>query len=181
MPLVEQGVEQLHQMKQMYRYPNVGLVFASPMLRALQTAEILYPDVSEKLILEDLREFKFGEFEGKSAIEVMEDGRMASVLDPASDFSPKGGESGSQFAERTGRALLAMLEHQAKHGITEAACVAHGGVILSMLSQYAMPKRPYYEWMSDNGAGFSVQASAAMLMRDQMVEAIDILPFGYSR
>ena len=179
LPLCEEGRHQLEDLQQRFTYPRAGLVFSSPMKRAKQSAEILYPQSLEKYVLEDLRECRFGAFEGRQAAELMEDADFIKWLDPKSDFVPEGGESGREFANRCARGLLGMLEHMAKTGISEAACVTHGGVIMSMLGQLALPRKPGSQWMADNGCGYTVQATAAMIMRDQLVEAVDVVPAGY--
>lgn len=179
-PLCPEGEEGLRKLVEEYEYPNVGIVFSSPMKRALQTVEILYPEMKNIMVLEDLRENVFGEFEGRKVQELMNDPDFANWLNPESSFVPEGGESGAQFNSRAARGLMTMLEHMAKNNISEAACIAHGGVIMSMLGQRGLPKKPYSEWMTDNGCGFTVRADAAMIMRDQLVEVVEILPRGYS-
>lgn len=178
-PLCGAGRRQLEDLRDRFAYPRVGLLYSSPMLRAVQSAEILYPDVLERYVLEDLRECRFGVFENRRVEELMENEDFRKWLDPKSDFVPEGGESGREFASRSARALLGMLEHMAKAGIHEAACVTHGGVIMSMLGQLALPRRPGSQWMADNGTGYTVQADAGMIMRDQLVEAVDVVPHGY--
>ena len=59
-------------------------------------------------------------------------------------------------------------------------CVTHGGVIMSMLSQRALPSRHPEQWMADPGCGYTVQTDVQLWMRDRLVEAIDIVPFGYA-
>lgn len=177
-PLCDDGARQLAEMRRRYAYPQVDLLFCSPMQRALQSAGILFPNAA-RMVVEELRENVFGEFEGRRVADLAEDARFAQWLNPASGFVPEGGESGQHFAQRCAEALIGMFEHQMRHGITEAACLTHGGVIMSMLSQMALPRKPYAEWMADNGAGFTVQTGTAMLTRDRLVEAVDIVPKGY--
>lgn len=179
MPLCDEGRKILEEMTEKYEYPGVGMLFTSPMLRARQTAEIIYPHMHEHNVLEELRECRFGEFEGKSAKELAGNENYTKWLDAKSNYVPKGGESGAEFAARCKAALIYIMNYLAQSGIHEAACVTHGGVIMSILSQLAVPRKPYIEWMSDNGCGFTVAASAAMIMRDEMVEAVGILPAGY--
>lgn len=176
MPLCEEGERQLKEMALRYQYPNVGLVFASPMQRALQTAEILYPHAKDKIVLENLRENRFGEFEGRKAAELMQDPRFAQWLDAESAFVPEGGESGQEFARRVVQALGEMWKYMMDNGVFEAACVTHGGVIMAMMGQKALPRKPAAQWLTDNGAGFTVQTSASMLMRDDAMEAVAIIP-----
>ena len=178
-PLCEQGEQQLRQLAARHSYPAVHTVFSSPMQRALQSAEILFPHAEEKIVLEDLRESVFGEFEGKKVADLMEDERFTRWLDPKSGFVPEGGESGQDFSARTIRALGSIWKYLMERGIYEAACLTHGGVIMSILGQKAVPRKPPAQWMADNGCGFTIQTSAALLMRDDLVEAVAIVPAGY--
>jgi len=76
--------------------------------------------------------------------------------------------------------LLKLFEYMIRMDVTEAACVTHGGVIMSMLSQRAVPTRRPEQWMADPGCGYTVQTDVLLWMRDRLVEAIDIVPFGYA-
>ena len=51
---------------------------------------------------------------------------------------------------------------------------------MSMLSQRALPSRHPEQWMADPGCGYTVQTDVQLWMRDRLVEAIDIVPFGYA-
>lgn len=179
--ICEKGARELRALKEKYTYPNVGILFSSPMRRALESADILYPEVKERVVVEELRENHFGEFENKRVEEMMHDGRFAQWLDSRSHFVPEGGESGEAFASRTAGALHSIMTYQAQKGITEAACITHGGVIMSMLGQRGLPQKPPHQWMTDNGCGFTVCAGADMLMRDGRVEVVRILPIGYEK
>ena len=179
-PLCQQGMDDLRALAARCRYPVVNTLFSSPMKRALQTAEILFPVAADRLVVEDIRECCLGAFEGRSWEALQGDADFQKWLNPQSDFVPEGGESGRDFAERTARALLAMMEHMAQNGIFEAACITHGGVIMAMLGQLGLPRRAQPQWMSDNGCGYTVQATASMLMRDQLVEVTGIVPHGYA-
>lgn len=179
MPLCDAGREKLEQLMRQYRYPGVGVLFSSPMKRAMETADILYPELANKIVIEDLRENIFGEFEGQKVADLMHNEVFAQWLNPKSNVVPKGGESGKEFGERVDRALLSMLDYLVKNDITQGACITHGGVIMSILSRWALPKKSPAEWLSDNGCGFTVQTSTSMMMRDGFVEAIAIQPEGY--
>ncbi len=178
-PLCEQGVQQLKEMATTHSYPDVGIVFTSPMKRATETVEVLYPLMENVQVVEKMREHQFGEFEGRRYDDMADDPRMAEWLNPESDFTPQGGESGQVFARRIDEGFYDMFRIMMDQDITQAACVTHGGVIMSLMTRWALPKKSPVEWMSDNGSGFTVLTSAAMLMRDRMVEAIDIVPHGY--
>lgn len=177
--LAAEGAAQLRALAEKYAYPPVGALFSSPMKRALESADILYPHVKERMVLEQLRENRFGTMEGRKMADMMHDEELARWLQPGSGYIPEGGESGEAFGARTAGALVSMMTWQAQNGVAEAACVTHGGVIMMMLAQRGLPQKAPQEWMTDNGCGFTVRADAAMLMRDGLVEVVGILPLGY--
>lgn len=178
-PLCAEGIKRLHELQDKYTYPQVNTVFASPLDRAVQTAEILFPNAKNKLQLEILKENNFGEFEGKTLEQLSQTESFAKWLTPKEHYTPLGGEAAVDFNARCKDALMKMFEYMMKSGIDEAACVTHGGVIMSMLAQAALPKRSGEQWMADSGCGYSVMCSPEMWMRDKLCEAKDVLPFGY--
>ena len=160
LPLCAEGRAQLKTLKKDFDYPQVPLVFTSTMKRATETAEILFPGVRQ-IELDDLREMAFGKFEGRAVQELVKDPEFAQWMDPTSSM------------------LMKMFEYMLRTHTEEAACVTHGGVIMNMLSQHALPFRKPEEWMTDPGAGYSVRLDAEMWMRDHLAEAYDVVPHGY--
>ena len=160
LPLCDEGRAQLAELKERFEYPQVDTVFSSPMLRAVETANILFPNAAHTFTVHDLREAGFGKFENKPV--------------------PEGAEPTEQFHARCAESLLKLFEYMIRMDVTEAACVTHGGVIMSMLSQRALPSRRPEQWMADPGCGYTVQTDVQLWMRDKLVEAIDIVPFGYA-
>ena len=109
-PLCGQGLAQLKALAAQYRYPWADTVFSSPMKRALGTAEVLFPGAGNKIILEDLRENHFGEFENRSFDELRTDAHFKLWLDPAARYVPEGGEAPVQFHARCAGVLRQMME-----------------------------------------------------------------------
>ena len=178
LPLCSEGRAQLQALTEQFAYPAAGVVFTSPLLRAVQTAEILYPGV-RTIELQDLREMNFGVFEGRTVAELAKDPAFAAWMDPASETVPAGAESRAAFAARTGGLLMKLFEFMIKSHIQEAACITHGGVIMNMLARHALPQRRPEDWMTDPGCGYSLRLDTAMWMRDHLAEAYDIAPHGY--
>lgn len=178
LPLCGQGRAQLEALKRQLPYPQVPLVFSSPLLRARQSAEVLFPD-AKVLVLDDLREMGFGKFEGHRVEELVKDPEFAAWINPQSHAVPQGAEGRGDFYNRTGDMLMKMFEYMLRTHTEEAACVTHGGVIMSMLAQHALPQRRPEDWMTDPGAGYSVRLDAEMWMRDHLAEAYDVVPLGY--
>lgn len=178
LPLAPEGEAGLRALAQKYEYPPAQAVFCSPLLRCAQSAELLFPGV-KRIGVQDLRELHFGEFEGRRAEELTGDPHYRLWVDPRQQYTPEGGENGTVFAARTRGVLLKMFEYMMKSGITDAACVTHGGVIMSMLAQRALPQRPANLWACDPGCGYLVLCTPEMWMRDGLVEAQTIVPLGY--
>lgn len=178
LPLCEQGRAELLELQQQFDYPHVPLVFTSPMLRAQQTAELLFPG-ADRVMLQDLREMAFGVFENRPVTELVKDPAFAAWMDPTSHAVPEGAEDRVAFFNRTGEMLMKLFEYMLKTHTEEAACVTHGGVIMSMLAQHALPQRKPEDWMTDPGCGYSVRLDAEMWMRDHLAEAYDVVPYGY--
>ena len=89
LPLCAEGRAQLEELKAKFQYPDVPLVFCSPMLRAQQTAEVLFPN-AKLTILQDLREMNFGKFENRPITELVKDPEFAQWMDPTSRTNPDG-------------------------------------------------------------------------------------------
>ena len=54
LPLCAEGRAQLEELKAKFQYPDVPLVFCSPMLRALQTAEVQFIIFQKQNLLTDI-------------------------------------------------------------------------------------------------------------------------------
>lgn len=180
LPLCGEGRAQLAELKERFEYPQVDTVFSSPMLRAVETANILFPNAAHQFTVKDLREAGFGVFEGRPVKELVRDPDFEKWITPGSGFVPEGAEPTQEFHRRCAETLLRLFEYMIRMDVTEAACVTHGGVIMSMLSQRALPSRRPEQWMADPGCGYTVQTDVQLWMRDRLVEAIDIVPFGYA-
>ena len=118
-------------------------------------------------------------FEGRRVEDLVKDADFARWMDPAAGFTPQGAEPTPQFHSRCAETLMKLFEYMMKAGVPEAACVTHGGVIMSMLAQKALPRRRPEDWMADPGCGYTVQTDPALWMRDGLVEAVQVLPLGY--
>ena len=59
------------------------------------------------------------------------------------------------------------------------------GVYLNIIDKGSDQRAVQYnrrpeQWMADPGCGYTVQTDVQLWMRDKLVEAIDIVPFGYA-
>jgi len=174
-PLCQDGVEELRVLGETYEYPFAQKVYSSPMLRARQTAEILYPD-SEPVMIEGLRECDLGDFEGKSILELKDNEDYLKWVEGKA--GPVNGETAAQLAERIVAAFGDVLSDMMQSKVTSAAVVSHGLVMMGLLAMCGYPKREMRLWAAGNGRGYTVQTSASMWMRDRCFEVVDTVPAG---
>ena len=148
-PLSEEGIAGIKE--NLGRYPSVEKVYASPMKRTRQTAELIYPGQASELV-DGLREMDMGVFEGKNHAELKNRPSYILWVATRGKISIPGGESMKDFGKRTMDAFRQVLGDMQAEGIKRSAVVAHGGTIMSIVSQLA--DDDYYKYMVNNGAGF---------------------------
>ena len=124
-------------------------VYVSPLRRARETAAILFPN-AEQIVVNDLHEMDFGVFEGRTGDEMKNDPvYRAWVEDRCTGVCP-GGESQAEFHARVKRAFTETVCALK----SDATFVVHGGVIMSVLWQFAEPKKDFYDWVAPNLSGY---------------------------
>lgn len=148
-PLWEEG----RVWKDQYRYPKADAVFASPMLRCLQTAGLIYPE-QPPIILEGFRECNFGEFENRNYKELSSNPAYQAWIDSNGKMPFPAGEDPAGFKSRCVRAFRDAMEESMLSGYRTVALVVHGGTIMSILEALAIPRRDYYQWQVKNGGGY---------------------------
>lgn len=146
-PLCAEGTEQVLRLKE--QDISVDIIYTSPMIRAQQTAELLFPG-RERITVEDLRETDFGIFEGKTADEMSNLSEYQTWVDSMCLDPIPGGDSVSGFKARCCAAFEGILEMLPEN--SSAAIVTHGGVIMAVLEAYALPKRGFYDYHVQPGS-----------------------------
>ncbi|MBE6747443.1 MAG: histidine phosphatase family protein [Ruminococcaceae bacterium] len=175
-PLSEAGVAQLESMKEEYIYPVADVVFSSPLSRCTDTARILYPE-AQIVTIDELIEYNFGEFEGRTAEELHEKEELFDDwLRGERDVEPPFGESNADFAKRVCTAFAAIAEGIMKAGTEDTVIVTHGGVIMTIMAAFALPEASMHEWLTPNGCGYTLRLTPTLWMAGQKVEAIEEIP-----
>lgn len=172
LPLSPEGFDELRLLRDNNEYPKIQKLYSSPMLRARQTAALLFPDTDITLI-ENMREYDFGAFEGKTAIELEGNPYFASWV--AGKISAPEGESNTDFVKRICLGFNEIVVDMLQNNISEAAVVMHGGAIMMLLAACAVPQHKPVEWASDNGRGFSVLVTPSLYHKSGIIEAYDII------
>ncbi len=174
-PLCDQGRLQLAQMVKDYEYPKADALFCSPLSRCVETAKILYGDM-EPIIIPELIEYNFGEFEGKTAEELQNNEQFSLWLSGGADFAPPFGESNAQFGKRIYNTFIKIVNGLIKTGTTSASIITHGGVIMAILQCFGVPELPMAQWLAPNGCGFTVCITPSIWSRIQKIEVLYDLP-----
>lgn len=151
-PLLEESRKELLSTKD--KLPVLDCCYVSPMLRCRQTAEVLFPD-AKQIIVDDFREFDFGDFENKNYQELNGNEDYQRFIDSNGEAPFPGGESKESFAKRVNLAFADLVSHVSKSGEETIAIVAHGGTVMAILAEYAEVRKNYYDWMVKNGKGYA--------------------------
>ena len=88
-PLCDEGRAQLKELKERFEYPQVDTVFSSPLMRAVETANILFPNAAHQFSVHDLREAGFGVFENHPVKELVKNEDFKKWITPGSGFVPE--------------------------------------------------------------------------------------------
>lgn len=176
MPLCKRGIDEIEQLKKELVYPNADFVFSSPLSRCTQTAKLIYPKL-EPIIMDGLIEYDFGEFDGKSAEELH---KKQPLFDPwlrgEPDVRPPFGESNTEFASRVCSCFCKIVDGILKTGTESTAIVTHGGVIMTLLANYALPEAEAHEWLTPAGCGYTLRVTPTLWTAGQKLEAIEEIP-----
>lgn len=174
--LSEDGVKQIEQMKKDYDYPYVEAVFTSPLKRCTKTANLVYPD-KEAIVINDLIEYNFGEYEGRTAEELKENELFSRWLSGEQGVEPPFGESNEAFANRVANCFIKIVDGLLKTGTTKAAIFTHGGVIMYLLSAFGIPEAPMHEWLMPGGCGYAIRITPGIWSRGRKFEVIAEVPY----
>lgn len=178
-PLSEAGKEELadcsEQLSELGITNDECVLAASPMKRAIQTAKIMFPEITRANLndtneatirtIYELREMDFGIFEGKCHAELDGQSEYQAWVDSGGTMQIPGGESMESFRQRTmeglRKAISVALSGAAPDmdtaggvGAKALIIVAHGGTVMAIMS--ALTGENYYDFYSDNGCGYTI-------------------------
>lgn len=148
-PLCQEGREALAAVQ----VPPVDRVYCSPMRRCLETAAILFPQISP-IIVDNFRECDFGAFEGKNYAELNGRADYQAWIDSCGELPFPGGESQAILEERVAQAFGEIWREE-----TDETCafVVHGGTIMSIMAHFALPKTEFFCYQAKNGCGYQLE------------------------
>lgn len=172
-PLSVEGREVIAQNRK--KYPDADFIFTSPMLRCRQTKEIIYGDQSCQII-EKWKEMNFGNFEGKTYLELNGNKDYQRWIDSGGTLPFPEGESRKEFILRCRAGLMDCLTRltekricfieqenelkkasQPKKVQGKVVCVVHGGTIMALFDSYG--KGSYFDYQCRCGQGYECTLS----------------------
>ena len=174
--LCEEGRKQIIDLATTGYFPKVEAVISSPFKRCTETAKLIYPDKTP-IILDELKECNFGEFEGMTADELSDNEDFKEWLKGGNDAAPPFGESNGEFSTRICNAFINIIEGLLKTGTRETAIITHGGIIMSWLAAFGLPEAPITDWRTPSGCGYMLSLNASIWSRLRKIEVIDEVPF----
>ena len=174
--LCEEGRKQIIDLSTTGYFPEVEAVISSPFKRCTETAKLIYPDKTP-IILDELKECNFGEFEGMTADELSDNEDFKEWLKGGNDAAPPFGESNGEFSTRICNAFINIIEGLLKTGTRETAIITHGGIIMSWLAAFGLPEAPITDWRTPSGCGYMLSLNASIWSRLRKIEVIDEVPF----
>lgn len=148
-PLSEEARQQ---MAALFHDHTLAEVYVSPLIRTRQTAGILFPD-ARQIVVDDLREMDFGDFENRSYRDMEHDSSYRSWVAGNCLGPCPHGESRALFSRRVCHAFSALVKAQRKED-NRLVFVVHGGTIMAILEQFSLPHRDFYAYSLKNCQGF---------------------------
>ena len=135
---------------------KIIFLFSSPMLRCLQTKDILYPD-TRAILLPEWKEIDFGRFEEKNYQDLNGDPDYQRWIDSGGVTAFPGGESRDEFVKRSMAGLEWCIECMEDYKQKSAVCIVHGGTIMAIMS--SLTGGDYYDYQVKNGQGYEIELS----------------------
>lgn len=176
LPLCSDGIKEIKSLIDTCEYPNVGKVYSSPMLRCIETADLIYPGF-QPTVIESLREYDFGEFENKVITDLMQDEKYMQWMERSLQEGLEGAEKMPGFNERIVNGLEEVIMDMMKSKVSDAALITHGGVIMQLLAMCGIPKRKPTEWVVGNGKGYTVLVNSSLWANTKSVEVYTAVPY----
>jgi alpha-ribazole phosphatase len=146
-PLCKEGEDQLEEYKREHLYPEVDILYTSPMKRCIQTSNIIYPNLPP-IPIKEFSEMNFGAFEGKNYAELQGDKRYQEWIDSNGTLPFPDGESREEFHARCINGFKSVNLSEAD----TIGMVVHGGTIMMLISQYYGGE--YFDYQVANGKGY---------------------------
>lgn len=170
--LSQQGIFKL-KAKTYPKSPDV--IFSSDLNRCVETVDIIYPNL-KPILLKELREMNFGDFEGKTYEELKNHHHYQLWVNNPFQIIPPNGESYLQFQTRIHRAWEKMIEAFQNPLVGHIVCITHGGSIRELLTQYGPSDIKFWDYSIKHGDAISLIGERKEIRRKRRCTLLQAVP-----
>ena len=167
-PLSPEGIELA---RQAGTDPDVKRVYVTPLQRTQQTAAILFPN-AEQIVVDDLREMDFGDFEGFNYSDLEHNAAYRIWVEGGCIDPCPNGEGREEFSDRICAAFDGIVREGLQRGEKSLTFVVHGGTIMSIMECHVLPRQEYYSYRTKNCRGYRCRVNT-----DERLMLTDIVPW----
>ncbi|MCR5099448.1 MAG: histidine phosphatase family protein [Lachnospiraceae bacterium] len=180
-PVSEEGLARLKDIRHNYDFPDVQLVFSSPAKRCITTAGVYYPD-REPIVYDHLWEVDYGTVDNEP-IAVLDEavGKERYIAkDPAAIYPE--GESYLEASFRIRAGMTRVISECTNKGATKAAIFIHGDIMDTLFRVCLETDQSRAEFLlCPNGMGYSCHVDSEKWFVDQKIYFEDFIPEGAPR
>lgn len=153
-------------------FPQVSHIYLSPLKRCIETADIIYKELNP-IIIDELRECDFGDFENKNYKDLSGNMDYQKWIDSNGSIPFPNGENPEEFKKRSIIGFDKVVEDIIENKINDAAIIAHGGTIMSILDKYSYPNKDFYCWQVGNCCGYIIEINDKLWIKgDKKVKVL---------
>ncbi|AGF55237.1 alpha-ribazole phosphatase [Clostridium saccharoperbutylacetonicum] len=154
--LSENGIKELKNISEKYKFHKCDFYFTSGAKRANQTMEILCSR-NKYNVFDKLFEYDFGDFELKSYedLKALKE-YTAWIEDIEGKIKCPNGENKLEFRNRIKEGFIELINLLYEENINTAFGVLHGGSIGMLLEMLYDDSKKFYEWQPKNGEGYEL-------------------------
>ena len=153
-------------------FPQVSHIYLSPLKRCIETADIIYKELNP-IIIDELRECDFGDFENKNYKDLSGNRDYQKWIDSNGSIPFPNGENPEEFKKRSIIGFDKVVEDIIENKINDAAIIAHGGTIMSILDKYSYPNKDFYCWQVGNCCGYIIEINDKLWIKgDKKVKVL---------
>ncbi len=153
-------------------YGKPDAVYCSPLIRCVETANLLFPE-NRLFRVSEFRECDFGRFEGKTYQELLDDPVYQQWLVSGVILTFPEGESKRGFQDRCIAGFENVITTAHRLSQSYIALIVHGGTIASILDEYGFPEKNYYDWFVKNLEGYRVRVTASDFIKGDRKVIVD--------
>ncbi len=147
-------------------WPEQSVVFVSPLQRARQTARLCFPNARHQVVAA-FREMDFGVFEGQTAAELAENPAYTTWVAGLCQGQVPGGDHPDLYRAGVVQAFGKIVEEAILAELSAFALVAHAGTLMAIMTAFARPARPFFDWQVPPCGGYSIQIDPARWQHSQ--------------